>query len=320
MRAPSKLTVSEAWTDWFEKAKAGEVRNRSGNVYKPSTLRGYETSMEKRVLPELGTAKLPDLQRIDVQEFVDRLVGEGVDGSTIRNTLNPLQAVYRRALRRELVAINPTVNLEVPAAQGRRDRIAAPPEATALLAAVPDDERALWATALYAGLRRGELRSLRWSDIDVPGREINVHRGWDAVEGEIEAKSDAARRTVPIIAVLAPHLAAHKLATGRDQDALVFGMTATHPFDPSSVRRRARAAWKRAKLKPIELHECRHTFASLMIASGCNAKAIQKAMGHATITMTFDRYGHLMPGGRAEAAASVDAYMERVENAPVVRQ
>lgn len=67
------------------------------------------------------------------------------------------------------------------------------------------------------------------------------------------------------------------------------------------MRRRALAAWATAGLEPIGLHECRHTFASLLIAAGVNAKAITEAMGHATITMTFDRYGHLMPGGRDEA-------------------
>ena len=75
---------------------------------------------------------------------------------------------------------------------------------------------------------------------------------------------------------------------------LAFGRTAQDPFVPSTVRTRARAAWKAAGLEPITLHECRHTFASLMIAAGENPKAIQTFMGHATIQMTFDRYGHLM--------------------------
>jgi integrase len=65
-------------------------------------------------------------------------------------------------------------------------------------------------------------------------------------------------------------------------------------------------------LAPITLHECRHTFASLLIAAGENPKAMQKFMGHATIAMTFDRYGHLMPGSRDEARRRMDAYLERV--------
>jgi integrase len=129
--------------------------------------------------------------------------------------------------------------------------------------------------------------------------------------GEQDVKSDAGERTVPILAPLVPLLAGHKLATGRDCDALVFDMTADHPFDPSSLRRRALAAWKAAELTPITLHEGRHTFASLLIASGANPKVIQTVMGHSTIQMTFDQYGHLMPGGRGEAAAATDADLAR---------
>ena len=112
----------------------------------------------------------------------------------------------------------------------------------------------------------------------------------------------------------------HRLATGRSE-GLVFGATAVRPFTPSNVRRRACTAWRNANelrrearldpLEPISLHECRHTFASLMIASGVNAKALTSCMGHASVTITYDRYGHLMPGNEGEAAALLDVYLER---------
>lgn len=309
LRAPKPITLSQAAEAWLEGAKAGTIRNRNGKTYKPSALRGYDCSLRLRLLPAFGHLRLADLGRLDVQDFADRLLADGLDPSTIQNTLDPLRAIYRRAIHREHVAVNPTAGVELPKAIGKRDRIAGPEEAAALLAALPDDARAVWATAFYAGLRRGELRGLRWSDVDLPGREIHVRRAWDDCEGAIDGKSDAAKRTVPILGVLTPELAAHKLRTGRDGEALVFGLTASHPFDPSCVRRRALAAWKAPELEPIGFHECRHTFASTMIAAGVNAKAIMECMGHASITMTFDRYGHLMPGGRAEAAARVDAYL-----------
>ena len=66
-----------------------------------------------------------------------------------------------------------------------------------------------------------------------------------------------------------------------------------------------------AALEPITLHECRHTFASLMIAAGVNAKALSTFMGHSSITITLDRYGHLFPGNEAEAAGLLDAFLER---------
>jgi integrase len=66
-----------------------------------------------------------------------------------------------------------------------------------------------------------------------------------------------------------------------------------------------------ARLDPIHLHECRHTFASLTIAAGVNAKALSSYLGHASITITLDRYGHLMPESGDEAAGLLDAYLER---------
>jgi len=69
------------------------------------------------------------------------------------------------------------------------------------------------------------------------------------------------------------------------------------------------AAWKKAKLSPIGFHDARHTYASLSIAAGVNAKALSTYMGHSSITITLDRYGHLMPGNESEAAALLDRYL-----------
>jgi integrase len=250
-----------------------------------------------------------------VQSLTDKLLAKGLDPSTIKNTLNPLQAIYRRAVQREEVGTNPTVGLDLPRTQGRRDRIASPGEAAKLLAAVPEEDRATWATAMYAGLRRGELRGLRWSDIDLASGVIRVERGWDDEEGIIEGKTRAARRSVPIAAVLRDLLISHKLRTGREGDALAFGTSEVSPFVPCNLRRRALTAWKTTELTPIGLHEARHTFASLMIAAGVNAKALSTYMGHASVSITFDRYGHLMPGNETEAAGLLDAYLARAATA-----
>ena len=86
------------------------------------------------------------------------------------------------------------------------------------------------------------------------------------------------------------------------------------PFAASGVWRRARTAWKNDGLEPIGLHEARHSFASLMIAAGVNAKALSTYMGHSSITITLDRYGHLMPGNEGQAAALLDAYLEAFDD------
>ena len=118
-------------------------------------------------------------------------------------------------------------------------------------------------------------------------------------------KSHAGRRKVPVAAVLRDFLAPLETISNGDGRARVFGN-----FDPGSLTKRADRAWKKAKLQRILLHECRHTFASLMIAAGVNAKALQAFMGHANIGITLDRYGHLMPGSEAEAAGLLDTYLE----------
>ena len=263
--------------------------------------------------------RLSEVTRNVVQDMADSWLAEDRSSSTVLNTLDPLRALCRRAVKRGDLAINPTSGLDLPQPDGRRERIASPAEAANLLGALPAEDRALWATAFYGGLRRGELRALRVEDVDLAGGVILVSHGWDAKEGRIEVKSRAGRRRVPIPAILRDYLAEHRANTAHGaqgaQGALVFGRTATEPFEPSTVRRRALAAWKRegavssltsltaqppqtSGLDPITLHEARHTYASLMIAAGVNAHALKTFMGHSSITVTIDLYGHLLPAAR----------------------
>src|SRR5262249_52486057 len=149
-------------------------------------------------------------------------------------------------------------------------------------------------TAFYAGLRCGELQALRHEDVDLRAGVVRVEHSWDPCAGLVAPKSRAGRRTVPIAQALRAHLARHQLAAG-STPGLIFGRSAGRPLAPSTLHQRARRAWTDAGLAPITLHECRHTFASLMIAAGVNAKALSTYMGHAGVAITYDRYGHLMP-------------------------
>ena len=140
---------------------------------------------------------------------------------------------------------------------------------------------------------------------------IRVERGWDPKEGPIEPKSRAGKRRVPLAKPLRSYLAAHRLRAEGAPEDLVFGGRGGKPLAPDALIERARKAWQAAGLKPIGLHECRHTYAAFMIAAGVNAKALSSYMGHSTITMTLDRYGHLMPGNEDEAAEMLAAYLQR---------
>jgi integrase len=199
-------------------------------------------------VPELGHLRLSTLTRAAVQDLVDRLVASGLSPSSVRNAILPLRAIYRRALSRSEVLVNPTLGLALPAVRASRERVAHPGEAKALLEALVPEDRPVWACALYAGLRRGELR---WQDVDFEAGLIRVERSWDDKEGRIAPKSRAGRRRVPLAKPLRAFLAAHRLSTPSEEAELVFGREDGRAFDSDALTRRARRAWERDRLSPI---------------------------------------------------------------------
>jgi integrase len=308
-------TVADALDELIAGMKDGSVLDRSGRRYRPVTIRNYESDVRRVLAPVLGHLRLGEVKRGDVQRLVDRLHVDGLTGSTIRNKLDPLRVVFRRAVQDEEVATNPATSLRLPALAHRAKRIAAPDRAATLLDALPDDERALWATAFYAGLRMGELRALRWHDVDFDGGRINVRAGWDDVEGEQLPKTDAGIRRVPLVGRLRSELARHKLATGRADGDLCFGETATTAPVRSTIRSRALRAWHAAGLDSLQPHEARHTCASYLAAAGLPPKDVQTAMGHANVATTLDLYAKSVPGWERDAAAKVDEWLDRQSGA-----
>jgi integrase len=305
----SAPTLELAGEAWLEQARRGVIRARGGRVYKPATIREYERALRRRANPALGNEPLDQISRDDLQELVDVLAAEGLAATTIETTINAVRAIYRHEIGRDRIRRNPTRDVTLPSGGNRRERFATPIEARALLAVLPVEDRAVWATAFYAGLRRGELLALRDKAIDLDAGEIAVVAGWDPVEGEQETKGRA-RRTVPIIGELRAVLAAHRLRTGRRGADLAFGATAVSPFCHKGLQRRADRAWEAAGLDRITLHECRPTFASIAIAAGVNIGTVSAALGHASVTITWDRYHHLMPGTMDQAAGLIQTYIE----------
>jgi hypothetical protein len=137
MNGPSSTLVKEAAVEWLEAARAGVVRTRSGEPYKPSAIRGYEATLRRTILPELGNLRLSALTRARIQDLIDRLVARGLAPSTFANAILPLRAIYRRAVDREEVAVNPTQRLALPKDRVARDRVAEPREVDALLRVLP---------------------------------------------------------------------------------------------------------------------------------------------------------------------------------------
>jgi integrase len=305
MSAPNRRTISDTADALIEGMKDGSVRNRNRKPYKPSVIRTYETWIEARLRPALGTHKLSDLHRNDLQDFTEQLIAEGLDASTVRNILMPLRVIYRRAIQRGDVTVNPLDYLDLPAVEGRRERVADPAEAETLLEALSEDERALWATAFYAGLRNGELRALRVEDVDLDAGVLRVTRSWDEVEGEIAPKSGAGERAIPICEHLRDYLEARLESR---QNGLVFGETAKRPYNYGKITRSAYSAWKKAKLERITLHNGRHSFRTFLDYAGISEARCDRYLGHANHSVGR-RYTHAFESQLASDAALLDSYL-----------
>ena len=252
-RAPARRRIREAGKALIDGMERGVVRTRSGELYKPSAIRSYETSLRVHIYPDLGGASLGDVRRGDVQALADRMLATGANPSTIRNALMPLRVIFRRAIEDDELTANPCTSLRLPAVRGKRDRIASLGEAARLIEALPTPSyRALWASAFYAGLRLGELRGLRWEDVSLSDDIIHVRRAIGQ-KGEIGTpKSAAGVRRIPMINALRSRLVELHIEVGRPEndrrrrqrssDCIVHGSF----VDPDHIRSlRTSHAWLR---------------------------------------------------------------------------
>jgi integrase len=276
-------------------------------------VKAMESHWRLRLLKRFGGANAATLTTADVQRFVDELVGTDLAPRTIHNNVMSLRVVFKWANQRGMMYRNPCDGLALPSGEVARDTIVAWPVAeqmlqTLLRADTPAWEVAMWATACLAGLRRGELLALTWSEVDLKAKKLGVRLSYSPATGQQTApKTAKGIRTVPIVDQLAPYLELARI--GRDDDGLVFSRTGTSRPNPGAAIWRAAKLWKAAGLQPLGFHEARHTFASLMLAAGVDLYVVSKLLGHASIQITVDRYGHLVEGAADQARAQFSAYL-----------
>jgi integrase len=303
-------TVAEAVDEFLTGIQSGAIRRSDGHPYKPSTIRNYWRDLRKRVVPMFGTTRLGRLARADVQRWVDDLAAEGLAPSTVHNITASLAAVAGWAEARGYVHVTPCRGIRLPKGAEARDRVATPAEAAALIAALPPRDQAALGLAVYGGLRIGEVLALDVEAVDLDARTLHVRRGWDATAREFIATKSRRTRMVPIGERLARLVVDHLVLMDHPSEGLLFpGVDPRFPLHPRTLRRRAAKTWKRAGLEPLGFHEARHTYASIAIAAGLNAKTLSTYMGHANISITLDLYGHLLPGNDAVARDLLDAYL-----------
>lgn len=195
---------------------------------------------------------------------------------------------------------------------GKKQNILTPTEINALLAATDDRYKPLLMTAILTGLRQSELLGLKWGDIDFHGKQLYVQRSLS--RGELaKTKTTSSCRTVPLSDVLIRELKKWKLRCPKHPEGkfdLVFPNRDGKPEHPDNLRRRVfYPSLRRAGLRRIRFHDLRHNFASLLIAQNVNVKVISVLMGHSSIKVTLDVYGHLLPNATEEVAERLGRFV-----------
>ena len=285
-------TFAEAAVEWLRYIERDRGR-------KPSTIVGYRAILRSQLLPAFGEYRLEDITTPMIEAWVSELDRAP---STRTKSLVLLHGIFKRARKVYGLTLNPVSDVEKPPARPSGDiDVFSPEEVMALVRAVASDQDgALYLTAAFTGLRRGELLALRWRDVDFAGQVVRVRGSYAA--GHVTTPKSGKVRSVPwpprVSSALA-RLGQRGRWTG-DDDLVFPGELGGH-LDASALRRRYGAALERAGLRRLRFHDLRHTFGTRMIGSA-DIRRVQEWMGHADVQTTM-KYLHYVP--RAQDAALV---------------
>ena len=331
-------TVVGWMTEWIDR------QERTGKL-RPSSAVSYRHYATGRITEHLGSRmKLRDLKRPAVTAMVRKMVDAGDGATTVHRCVAALRSAMTAAVRAGLIPSNPAKDLDLP----NRDVKVADPweprELGAFLAATETDRLSiLFEVLAFTGLRRGEALGLRWDDVDILAGRVKIQR--QIVQGATiecrwcgqshavawrEPKTDAGVRTVDLDRQTTGALLAHRLRqdaervgwVGAHSDhGLVFAREDGLPLYPTTVSHRfgqliavttlPGANGEQVPLRPIKLHDLRHGAASLGIAAGVPIEVVSKRLGHSSIAVTVDVYGHLLEGVGHQAAEASAALVPR---------
>jgi len=278
-------TFGQVCDEWL---RHGERERR----LKPSTLIDYRSSTSARILPALGALRVDAVSTDDLESWRQRLLADGeLSHRTINKLLMIVGAVFERARRRGLIANNPARNLDKLKEPRYDDLDFYDPDEIWRLAraAASASDGAMFLLLAFSGLRRGEALALTWRDVDFERELIRVRGNWS--HGRVVTTKGDRVRSVPLVPQLAVELRRlHETATFGEPDEPVFCDAAGERIDGSALRRRFVAARDRAGLRPLRLHDLRHTFASLAIDMASPVE-VQAWAGHRD-PRTTARYTH----------------------------
>lgn len=277
---------------------------------KPKTLAGYRSLLRTRVLPTWESVPLTQIRHADVVGWVAGMRSEGLSASRVRQAYHLLGAMIDDAVKDNRLPRNPAADIDLPRLPTGQRRYLTHAE-LAMLANACGPYRLLVLLLGYSGLRWGEATALRVRHVDLMRRRIAVVESVVDVNGAMVfgPPKRHQHRTVPVPRFLVDQLAEH--VAGRRPDALVFAAPRGGVLRNQNFRRRCwNAACEAVGLDGLVPHELRHTAASLAIAAGASVKGVQSMLGHASATLTLDRYGHLLGDELDGVADRLDAARE----------
>jgi len=309
--APAKdarALLSTVVSEWITSTLAASGR-------KPSTKATYATLLRSQVLPDVIARKaLADLKPSHVEAFTVRLRDKGYSGSTIRQTYTVLRAVLDTAVRDGLLGANPAAKVPRPGVARTEARYLSTVEVSALLNAAEDSRYApLLRLLLSTGLRRGEALALRTSDVDLTSGVLRVRGTLARVDGRLvigPPKTERSVRDVPLFPSAVTALKALRKAQVAERlhagsawvdSGHVFTTELGTPVDPRNALRALTTAATAAGLPGIGLHTLRHTAATTMLEAGVPLRTVSEILGHSSVAVTGDIYGHVSSEGARSA-------------------
>lgn len=286
---------------------------------KASTLNSYLSVFEKWIEPEFQYMGMQSISSADVNQFKAKLQKAGLQAKTVRNILNLLNKFFVNATKDSYLKHNPMLGVDRPVvSRKKKGRALKVVEIQSLLANCEgEDTRLIVLTAVLTGMRRGEIFGLVWENVDWQHNVIHVKQAlyWAygkhvrPVEGDlfsfITPKSESSIREIDLSPALKAELRQHYLVSKKT--GLVFRTKDGRPCDPNGfAKRQFSSAIKAAQLGAVRFHDLRHTFGALKLEQGANVYYVQKQMGHSSIQVTIDVYGHQLESRKPEEASRTD--------------
>jgi integrase len=286
----SSITVAEAARLWLQRGELERLER--------SSLRQYRNHVRLHILPLVGAVKLARLSTPTVQLFRDKLL-ETRSRPLARKVLASLKSILGEAMRRGLVAQNAATPVAIATSKREQGRLEVPSMAEVNL--MLDRARGRWRpffiAATFTGMRASELRGLTWAAVDFERRVTHVKQRADAWGTIGDPKSAAGDRTIPMAPLVVNTLREWRLGCPRGPLDLVFPNGAGNVESHANIAARGFRPLQKACFGEVRfgLHSLRHFFASWAIEQGFSPKRLQALLGHSSIQMTFDIYGHLFP-------------------------